>query len=221
MNRMYRKWILPLVLGTLLAAMSLSALAADSFVHYEGGAQKFITEPADGNLFQNFTGVLPGDRLLQTVTVDAHSLSKDTRLNVYLRADSTDPADQAFLSRLRLIVRQGDTVLSDGTADQPGGLRENRLLGTFHSNDNTVLTVELQVPADLDNTYQNTKGTVYWIFTAEELADQGKDTGDQSAPGRWMAIAAAAVLAGGATLIFLRKQQDSSVVQRESKKEQH
>lgn len=206
MKRMNSRWLRPLLLAALAAAISLTAFAADTAVRYEGGAQQFVLVPEDGNLFQNFGHVLPGDRLLQTVTVEANRLPANVKLNLYLRAESSDPAEEALLSQLKLTVRQGETLLFDAPANQQTGLEKNRLLGTFQNGDAATLTVELQVPLELGDDFQNAAGTVHWVFTAEELPSESKDTGDFGDPARWIGLSIVTAGAGSALLIFLRKQ---------------
>lgn len=54
---------------------------------------------------------------------------------------------------------------------KPGGLQENRLLGTFRSGETAKLRVELTVPAELDNTYANRIGEVDWVFHLEAFQE--------------------------------------------------
>lgn len=177
----------------LAAGLTVTAEAKDASVRYEGGAEKFVFLPgsddSETDLFDNFKGVMPGAVLSQTITVKNNYKGCD-KVKIYLRAEAhredesvlseeagaaiADAADmQDFLNQLSMTVRNGDKVISEATAAEPGGLRENVELGTFRYGEETKLTVELSIPEELDNTYANRIGEVDWVFSVEERNDLG------------------------------------------------
>lgn len=167
--------------GLIAAILVTPILAADSSVYYEGGAEKFVFVPGDGNLFPNFAGVMPGDSLTQTITVHNTVNAKDG-VKLYLRAASTDETTEGFLEQMTLTVKQGEQLLSADTADKTSGLTENVLLGEFTGAGDIFLKVTLDVPLEMDNRFQNAAGKLVWIFTAEEL-DPANSSGGNTGNG--------------------------------------
>lgn len=166
-----------LAIGAMMSlTMGAAAFAADSQVIYQGGADAFVMVPENTDLFQNFKGVMPGDTLTQTITVK-NTVAKSGGVKLYLKAESTDETINGFLKQMTLTVKQGDTVLSEATAEQTAGLTENVLLGSFSQNDNVNLEVMLQIPITMGNEFQDASGTIYWVFTAEEIDSTGGETG--------------------------------------------
>lgn len=157
--------------GLIAAAAALTAFGADSEVTYEGGAEKFVFVPGDGNLFPNFNGVMPGDSLSQKITV-RNTVNASGGVNLYLRAEGTEETAEGFLEQMTLTVRQGDRLLSEDTGGRSGGLTENVLLGHFSGKGEVELEVTLHVPIEMDNRFQDAEGKLNWVFTAEELDSQ-------------------------------------------------
>lgn len=163
-------------------------------------ASDYTNEYTESDLFDNFKNVMPGDELQQTVIVNNESGSS---VKLFMRAQVDDLSydrDLAaaegkqsetvatmtdFLSRLSMKVYNGsrliygDTEAEDNwvSPDQLDGLRENKLLGNIAANQSIELTVCLQVPGDLDNTYANRVGEVDWVFSIEESGGGGNTPG--------------------------------------------
>ena len=218
---MKRRTILNKSISLLLALMLVfsfapAALAADdstaepdtsSSVTYVGGAEKFVflpgSEYTDSDLFNNFKGVMPGDKLSQKVKVK-NTCGK--AVNIYMRAvvhdEKTNPlsknvsakvaeqnADKTlteqeridimkdFLQQLTMTVKQGDKELFHATAEQLGGLEKNVPLGRLQSGQGTELDVVLEVPIEMGNEYANRIGEVDWVFTVEEIEEGGPGPG--------------------------------------------
>ena len=153
---------LKICLGLLLMAALLcgSALAAAS-VTYEGGAEKFVFLPgssySDTDLFENFKGVLPGDVLTQTITVQNDT---DAQVRIYMRAEPVKQEDVDFLNQMHMTVTSGSKEIFDAQADEQDGLAKNTLLGTFKKSGSTTLTVTLEVPIEMGNEFMGRIGTV-------------------------------------------------------------
>lgn len=149
------------------------------------------------DLFDNFKDVMPGDVLTETITfknaaedcdfvhlymraaVHDETANALTYSEAYENTDGKDQADVAgqrdetvatmseFLSQLSMKVYNGSELIYSASPDEMGGLQNNVLLGTFRTGDTAVLTVELNVPADLGNEFANRVGEVDWVFHAE------------------------------------------------------
>ena len=190
------------VCALLLAAWAMPALAANSTVTYESGADKFVFLP-DSDLFQDFKGVMPGDKLTQQITVK-NDTSKGIKVKIYLRAEAVDQEYQAFLSRMKLkVVQDGSSVLFDAAADQQDGLASNVCLGTFYSGADVDLDVMLNVPIEMDNEFQGSTGLIRWVFTAEELPISPDDPKTGDAVNVWAYGAVLAGSAAGLTALLL------------------
>lgn len=193
------------ICAILLAGLTAPVLAAGTSVTYESNADRFVFIP-DNDLFENFKGVMPGDTLSQQITVK-NAASNGIKVNIYLRAESVNQEYQAFLSQMRLkVVQDGSSVLFDAAADLQNGLATNVCLGTFYSGADVKLSVSLVVPNEMGNMFQDSKGMIRWVFTAEELPISPDDpkTGDTISIWVYGAVFAGSC-AALAALLLLRK----------------
>lgn len=219
----------------LVLSLGAAALAEGASVSYEGGAEQFVFLPGsdytDTDLFDGFKGVMPGDTVTQKITVTNRLSGSDT-VKLYLRAQAHgalagNPLSESvaaqesvvsmtdFLSQLSMTVKQGDRVIYQASPDELDGLAQNVLLGSFASGESVELTVELKVPAELDNKYAERVGEVDWVFVAEQIPaattakpDQPK-TGDTASLILWIVVAAVALMSLAA-MLFVRMRQSKA-----------
>lgn len=197
-----------LVLLVLLSAIPVSAV---SNVTYEGGAEHFVflpgSEYSDSDLFENFKGVMPGDVIIQRITVKNTS---DKQVRIFMRADPIEEIHRDFLDKLNLQVACKSQYIFDAAPSQTGQLTQNTLLGTFKTAGSVELVVTLTVPLDLGNEYMNTMGIVPWTFLIEEVPeDDTPHTGDDFELGTWL-IAAGMILAAIAVVLIQMKRQKAN-----------
>ena len=139
------------------------------------------------DLFENFKGVMPGDKLTEEITIE--NKNKDFYyIKVYLRAIVHDevgnPLSQSvtasgetvvsmqdFLAQLSMQVKKGTDLIFDASPDELDGLAANVLLGRLRRGESLKLDVVLTVPIDLGNEYANRVGEVDWVFTVEGFND--------------------------------------------------
>ena len=180
------KTIFSLVLTLLLTvSLATSAFAASS-ITFKGFSDGFDFQPGseytETDLFDGFKNVMPGDTVTDTITFTNEATDCDY-VNLYMRAEAHDEAGNPlsekaaekesvatmteFLSQLSMKVWNGTELIYDASPDQLDGLKDNTLLGTFHTGDTTTLKVELTVPIELDNRFANRVGEVDWIFHVE------------------------------------------------------
>ncbi len=184
----------------------LPVYAVGGKVTYAGHAQEFIFAPGSEqsltDLFPQFKGVMPGDTLTQTITVQ-NDASREVKADIYLRSLGAHADSAAFLSQLRLRVQTApDNAMAymfDAAADETAQLTDWVCLGTLYSGGEVTLEVTLEVPAELDNAFQNQVGYLDWEFKVEEFPVEESDpdapqTGDTSAVGSYMAWMAGALL---------------------------
>ena len=189
--------IIILLFGLACSVMSVVPTYATSRVQFEGGAEDFVFYPdgewTETDLFGGLQGVMPGDERTETIEIRNVAGDQDY-VKIYLRAvphDENNPLSEKvaeagetiatmtdFLSRLEMTVKNGEQIISQTPANEPGGLTENVLLGIFQKESGAALTVSVKVPEELGNEYQYRAGEVDWVFTAEGYADAGApDTG--------------------------------------------
>ena len=196
---------LKLCLLLAVCVLSVPAFAAKANVTYSDNAGEFIFAPGSEysptDLFPSFKDVMPGDTLTQRITVK-NDADKKVKVKIYLRSlGPTDKAYKEFLDRLHLTVRKAEeTPMFDAAADKTEGLTEWVCLGTLYSGGKVDLDVRLEVPAALDDRFQNEYGEIEWQFMVEELPTSPDDpqppkTGDDSHPWLWIIVAASAVTA--------------------------
>ena len=191
------KTMLSLLLALVMAlSLSVSAFAADptADIVYKGKDKLLITpkttEFTTTDLFGGgFKGVMPGAKLEETITFKNESTSRNSYVELYIKAIPHDAANQPedkaiadvekmneFLSQLTMKVTNAvdGKVIFDGSPDKKGDLANSVLLGTFYRGaEKTILKVELSVPQAMDNTYANMHGEVDWQFIAREYTSGG------------------------------------------------
>ena len=146
-------------------------------VSFEKMAAEFVFLPSN-DLFPNFKNAMPGDTLTQTIEV-MNNRGVQAFARIYLRADPVDEAQKAFLDQLDLKVTDLNTgEIFNAKASETAQLTENVLLGFFRFRTGTTLEVELTIPKDLGDEFQAARGDVHWVFTAEIVPIEYRDTGD-------------------------------------------
>ena len=195
------KKIITLFIVFVIAISSLiSVCASDGKVIYDGNAKKFIFEPGSENsltdLFTNFKGVMPGDSLTQKITVK-NEASNNVKVKIYVRSLGAHEESVDFLSRLNLKVKKSEdnkmAYMFDAFANEKAQFSDWVCLGTLYSGGVVNLDVTLNVPLDLDNSFQNKIGYIDWEFKVEEYPIEPEDpkppqTGDDFNYGLWISI---------------------------------
>ena len=217
---------------TMLAAFAvvlsavIPAYAADSRVTYNGNAGQFIfeygSEQSPTDLFADFKGVMPGDALTQKITVKNEADDK-VKVKIYLRSLGAQEESAEFLSQLGLKVQKSEdnemAYMFDATADQTAGLTDWVCLGTLYSGGEVNLDVILNVPAEMDNEFQNKIGYLDWEFKVEELPVEPDDpkppqTGENSRIGIWLAVMLCSLSVMLIILIYRKRSKEKTAAQR-------
>ena len=193
------------VLALVLLLLPVSVYATGS-VEFTGKGFAFApgSEYTTTDLFDGLKNVMPGDELIQQVTVT--NTARGEQLRLWMSVEPHDePEDVEFLKALAMEIRLGDRVLFTGTA---GDAAEDRiLLGTIRAGKSMTLTGKLTVPLELDNRYADRVGETDWIFHGES-AGETPYTGDTENVGLWLLLLCCA---GAGTLTLtsqLRKKKN-------------
>ncbi len=195
-----KKFLALFVVFVIALSTAVPVSALDGKVTYSGNAGEFIFEPGSKHsptdLFPDFKGVMPGDRLTQKVTVK-NNAEKEVKVKIYLRALGAHEDSEDFLSELHLQVQKSENnemaYMFDAAASETAQLSDKVCLGTLYSGGEVNLNVILSVPTELSNEYQSKIGYLDWEFTVEEFPVEEEDpkppqTGDESDPILWFAI---------------------------------
>jgi len=197
-----------------LLALLCSTALADAGVSYQNATELFEFKPGSSyeatDLFENFKGVLPGDKLTQKIVVK-NSSALDVRIWLQQSPETSVKTDEKdFLSQLRLTVKDGEKVLFNAQASESAQLKEPVLLGLFErwERSKIELTVTLEVPHDLGNEYMGQVGVVPWTFVVEEIPDaESPHTGDWYQSGAWLALAGTLAAAIVVVLLLMRRRK--------------
>lgn len=202
----------------LLFSGVLPVLAAEGNVIYSGDSGQCIFTPGSDysptDLFPDFKDVLPGDSITQTITVRNDATNK-VKIKIYIRSLGAHQDSVEFLSQLHLRVEVPEDnemgYMFDAAAHESAQLSDWVCLGTLYSGGVVNLNVILDVPVELDNSFQNLVGYLDWEFMIEEFPidpdDPPPPTGDDYMIFVWMGLM---VLSLAAVLFLLlpRKRED-------------
>lgn len=207
------KKLIPFLLALVLVLTMATTAFAASNVTLDGESEKFVFAPGSKysltDLFTNFKGVMPGDKLTQKVTVK-NTVDDKADVKIYMRALGAHADSVKFLNQMDLTVTasSGNTALFQAAADQSAQLTEWTCLGTFKPGAEIDLDVTLEVPVEMDNEFQNAVGYLDWQFKAEILPiPETPKTGDTSNLLLYGGLAVVSLLALVAVVVIYKKRK--------------
>lgn len=216
MKRVFRKFLTLGCIALLTLGLSVPAFAENAAVAYEGQTEKFVFTPGSGqsptDLFDGFKDVMPGDTRTQALEI-RNDVKNKVKIKLYIRSLGAEEGSEAFLSQMKLTVKQdGGSELFAAPADESAQLADWVYLGTIYSGGDIRLNLTLDVPAALDDAFQNAVGYVNWQFKAEELPVEDTDpkppqTGDNTHLVLWISLAGSSLLLMFLLLCLRRRKE--------------
>jgi hypothetical protein len=214
-----KKTVFVFIICALVLTSVISVYAEDGRVTYSGDAGEFIFAPGSAytltDLFSDLKDVMPGDVITQKITVK-NEASQNVKVKVYLRSLGAHEDSVEFLSKLALKVRKSDdntmAYMFDAAANERAGLSDWVYLGTLYSGGEVNLDVELSVPSELGNEFQDQAGYIDWEFKIEEFPVGPDDpkpphTGDHTNLGMYLTIMTSSLAMIIILLVWMRKDK--------------
>lgn len=150
------------------------------------------------DLFDEFRGLVPGDKCEKTVEIRNDS---DRGLRMYL---DVTPGEAALTEKMTLRITKGEEVLYYGQMSEVCR-NESFRLADVPEGDSADLKFEMGLPVDAGNDYTQVTDDFVWELKAESLPEKSVQTGDYSNMTPYAVIAALAALAGAGLVLFRRK----------------
>lgn len=167
------KYLLTAVMAAVLSISSIQAAesGANTGLSFEGDSEKFITYE-NSSAYEN---MMPGEKRVQKVTLT----NNDKRdLKFYVRAEYTNPLGEGVSNELIAydieFATNNETFYSGKiggvTKANMNSLENNYLLKTLKQGESITVDFILKIDGDsMDNTYQNQKGYLNFIFSVEHM----------------------------------------------------
>lgn len=214
------KKLFSLLSAVVIASLLVFTVSADSNVTYSGNSGDFIFTPGSDysptDLFENFKDILPGDSIIQPITVK-NNADKKIKVKIYIRSLGAHEESDEFLSQLTLRVQKSSdndmAYMFDAAANETAQLTDWVELGTLYSGGEVNLEVVLDVPTSLSNEYSDQIGYLDWEFKVEELPLGPNDpkppqTGDNTQLWLWVSLMAVSASLIVFILISRKKKQE-------------
>ena len=175
--------LLLLLVCTLVSTWTASftiAYSAEPTVRYDGRHQEFyFFNIAEEDLFRDLKEVVPGDYITQRIRIRVDHCQKQSDL--YLRGESIDGVK--LPETIKLKVYQGENLISEGSLNGQGNLKDGVRLYRFTKDQEIELQVVLEVPDTVGNEIADLRKEIRWIFTVNEYEGTNiSGTASQSIP---------------------------------------
>jgi hypothetical protein len=100
-------------------------------------------------------------------------------VNIFVRSLGAQEGSEDFLSKLHLTVAKSEenemAYMFDAAADQTAGMTDWVLLGTLYAGGEVNLVLNLEIPIELGDDFQDAIGYIDWEFKAEEMPKEPDD----------------------------------------------
>lgn len=233
-----KRFMTLLVAVVLVLGLAVPVFAADSTITYTGKDKIFEFEPGSvytaTDLFDNFKGVMPGDKRTETITIKNAYMNCDY-IKISIRGLLHDAAGNPispkvleelkadgrkgelteieymhkFLDQLTLTVKQGNTLIYSGhPSSLDAGLKDTKYLGSLNKGKSMTLDVTLEVPIEMGDEFEDRIGEVDWVLVVSEMKYEDAKTGDETLILPYVILLAAAAAGLAVLLVSKRRKQN-------------
>ena len=138
----------------------------DSFIIYEDSTNDHIK--FNSNFFDKLGNILPGDKIVDNITILNKSNSKN---EYYLTIDHDyfTNNDLDLLEKLQLIIKKnnGEVIVNSNL-----GNSTTYILGVYDKGEGDKFKLEISLPKDADNTFTKLYTKIRWKFSYKDLSEE-------------------------------------------------
>lgn len=159
---MQKKLIIILFLGIFIysSLQITKTFSSSNSLYYDGNSKQFTYyNSSQGDFFDDFKDLIPGDVREQTVNIRGVNIKKKTKL--FIRLDSD--IDESILSLVNISIYKDDELLDNST--------DTIEITDLNEDSNIVLKLRLEVPIEVGNVISDKESYLRWTFLVEEDED--------------------------------------------------
>ncbi len=147
--------------------------SGSSIVIYEDDSENHVS--TDEEFFNDLSGLLPGDSVLETITI---LNSSDETNNYYLKVENDlSDSEKKLLKNFKLIIKNsnGDTVVNSTLYDDT-----KHRIATFEPDEGDTFTIEVVLPKNANNEVSKLLTKIKWKFFMDDYTPEEEipKTGD-------------------------------------------
>lgn len=166
---------------TTVVTNSALAFTQEPCLIYDGRQKEFsFVNVKDGDLFQNFKKVMPGDTISQTVVIKGENI--ETKADLYLLSETEGNIKTS--DDIDIMIFKDSELLFNSSLNNSENPSKNTLLHTFSGDEDIELLVVLKVPVTVGNEVAGKMESVKWTFAVQEAGDmylpENPKTGDSN-----------------------------------------
>ena len=149
--------------------------AEESIISFEGEAEKFIYTNNNGEVFDGFKNLYPGETRTEKLTLVNNDYQE---LRFYVNSKVIDQFGNAngakgIVYDVKFKINGEDLFVGKVGGDKEVGISQektdNSLIATLKKGESAVLEMTLSIDGDsMDNAYQGATGTVQYTFSVEQ-----------------------------------------------------
>ena len=162
----YKTAIIILLLIAIIYSYNIaSSFNSNNTLIYDGRKNTFTYYNLEqGDLFDEFKDLIPGDVREQTINIKGTNIDKDTTLYLELNTE----INEELLNYINVTVYKDDEQLEK--------YNDKIKIANFKNDDSFTLKIKVEVPVEVDNAIEDLEVLLKWTF----LIEQKEKTNDQN-----------------------------------------
>ncbi len=165
------------ILSVFILMTSVSFGADSPKITYNGQQHKFFIENTDhGDLFASFKDLMPGDKVVQDISIQTKDLTQETTL---LLKSEYDAEFKETLEQLQFHIEKDGKIVSSSFS-----INDPLVIGKFSKDSFADIKVILEVPLSVNEQITDKEYHIKWTFIAQEdgkiVAEDSVQTGDST-----------------------------------------